>query len=780
MYKYSGEEFLSKLYRDMHTYNQVKKSSDPNDSKYEKIRKYLERLESIHRKLSEKERLELIKKFYYKKYVIKPENITNEYFNHLEKIALNRGYGHIKYSEYQKTKEKEIIINDQKKSLDIWIDYFCSEDSNMYPIWFKYYVFQSVVKLGSFNKEKNIYNQRTEDTISIFPELNREALAQIYDYFVAQIKGEEDFDDKELEKLIDGKSFKKIYAYLIKKLSLVKKQKTNINDGEWIKYERGSDHLLLVKSLEGKGTGWCTSGEATAKTQLSRGDFYIFYSYDNEGMPTIPRIAIRMEKNNIAEIRGIAKDQNIEQEMEKVLEKKLEEFPDKDRYKKKVKDMEFLTKIYNKHLKNEELEKEELKFIYEIEDFIEGFGYKKDPRIEEIIIKRNKRTDLAKIFGCKEQLIALTEAESALKDIVYCDTYLDLSHITSSVILSFPKIIKRTLYLQGITEADILELPEIIEGDICLNNLKKVNLLKISKSRQGNIYLGNLETAEVLELPETMNGDIDLDELKDIKKIKLPKTIDGYIYLRSLETIEELELPETMKGNIDLGTLKNIKKIKLPKTIHGDICLRSLETIEELELPETMNGNIDLGKLKNIKKLKLPKTIHGDICLRSLETIEELELPETMNGNIDLGTLKNIKKIKLPKTIHGNIYLRSLETIEELELPETMNGNLFLDKLKSAKGLKFPKKIAGDLILSNLETADGLELPECIEGSLNLNGLTSVKFLKIPQNFRCKKIYMCNLIEEEKKKIPKIDWCNIFTNSDDIFDEEVVLGINRH
>ena len=41
-----------------------------------------------------------------------------------------------------------------------------------------------------------------------------------------------------------------------------------------------------------------------------------------------------MNGNQIAEIRGISENQNIESNMEKVVDKKLEEFPDRDKYKK--------------------------------------------------------------------------------------------------------------------------------------------------------------------------------------------------------------------------------------------------------------------------------------------------------------------------------------------------------------------------------------------------------------------------------------------------------------
>ena len=44
MNKYIGETFLSKLYRDMHMSHEVVTSSNPNDSKYEKIKKIFNKI----------------------------------------------------------------------------------------------------------------------------------------------------------------------------------------------------------------------------------------------------------------------------------------------------------------------------------------------------------------------------------------------------------------------------------------------------------------------------------------------------------------------------------------------------------------------------------------------------------------------------------------------------------------------------------------------------------------------------------------------------------------
>ena len=124
--------------------------------------------------------------------------------------------------------------------------------------------------------------------------------------------------------------------------------------------------------------------------------------------------------------------------MEEVLEEKLKEFPDKEEYYKKVSDMKELTKIYKKHQNKEELSKEELTFLYEINDKIKGFGYEEDPRIEEIKNERGRRKkDLALIFDCDESRIALKEYELTKDTILYYGS-LDLRSLTSVAGLELP------------------------------------------------------------------------------------------------------------------------------------------------------------------------------------------------------------------------------------------------------------------------------------------------------------------------------------------------------
>ena len=610
----SGIEFLTKIYNNLHNEEIVKHTANPSDNRYQSIEKYMNRLERITERAYQNENdINLLKRLYHDKYVIKEENVPESYFEKQEQIALDRGYGHVKYTDAIKGREIEQIRKEQEESLDSWLDYFASSDTKHYPTWFKYYCFQSVVKLGYYDKKSDKFTKRTDSTVKPFIEINREALAFIYDSFV-KVLDKKELDDKDLEKLINNGSFAKIYSYAIKKMDSVQKDNTNSDDGIWKKYDQGSDPSILFNDIHGKGTGWCTAGGIeTATSHIEGGDFYVYYTKDKNGEYTAPRIAIRMEYGKIAEIRGVAENQNLESNMEKVVDKKLDEFPDKEEYKKKVHDMEMLTYIYTKSKTGGALSKEDLRFLYEIDEEIVGFGYQKDPRIGEIIEDRNKREDLSFIFDCSLEQISFTKEEVLRGNIIY--HYGDL-------------------YLGYSTIPEGLKLPETIGGNLNLSILISAEGLKLPETVKGYLDLGILTSAEGLKLPETIGGDLNLSGLTSAEGLKLPKTIDGNLYLNRLISAENLKLPETIGGDLDLSRLTSAEGLKLPETIGGDLYLSRLTSAEGLKLPETVKGYLDLGRLTSAEGLKLPETIGGDLDLRSLTSAEGLIISDELNCKI--------------------------------------------------------------------------------------------------------------------------------------------------
>lgn len=376
---YNGEKFLSTLYRDMHMKDSVVHSSNVSDKKLEKIRKYLDREERVHNKAVEKGKLSLLKQAYYDKYVIK--EIPESYMEFLDKNNFDRtGYN---LSEEEKVEQKRVIIEDQKKSIDRWIDYLTSEDAKFYPWWAKYWAFQGMLKVGAYDNSNNIYGTRDNKTVVPFIELNQEALAKAIDLVMKEVSKEE-IEDENLKQLIKQGNFQKLYTLFLNDKKEVLYDEKDI-DGIWKKYNQGNNYQELHKSLQGYNTGWCTAGEETCRRQIRNGDFYVYYTKDENNEYKVPRLAIRMDgKDRIGEIRGVSDNQNVEAHLEDVLDKKLEEFPDKDKYKQRVNDSKMLTYIYTKHKHNKELTKEDLKFLYEVDRKIEGFGYEEDPRLEEI------------------------------------------------------------------------------------------------------------------------------------------------------------------------------------------------------------------------------------------------------------------------------------------------------------------------------------------------------------------------------------------------------------
>lgn len=271
----------------------------------------------------------------------------------------------------------------------------------------------------------------------------------------------EEDDRKQFEQLLQGESFAKFYAWAIEKVTPASPEQLADTTGKWIKYPKGSDHTPLVQSLQGHGTGWCTAGESTVRTQLDAGDFYVFYSMDPKGQPTVPRAAIRMQEDSIAEVRGVGPDQNLDPHIGKVVQDKLAEFPDGKLYEKKNQDMKQLTAIENKIQKGQELSRTDLVFLYEIDSAIQGFGYQKDPRIKEIRETRDPKTDAPLVFDCETSQIAwgqdeIREDTKAYIGPLFPNIFQQLKHL-EHLYTTFPegRIVRNTIDIGGQTKEEL-------------------------------------------------------------------------------------------------------------------------------------------------------------------------------------------------------------------------------------------------------------------------------------------------------------------------------------
>ena len=613
-------DIISKFYNNLHNTDRVLKASSLSDNRRERLFKYFERLEELHKKVANSESKtgeKLLKSFYYDLYVIKPEDIPESYFQKQISIARERGYGNIELTPENRKQMIDQIIEDQKESLDKWIEYFLyDEESKSYEMWEKYWVFQGLQSLGKYDKEKGKFSKRDKNTVYPFPPVEKEYVFTTLKLMEDYIKGKDTED--EIKSALGSGNFKLLYEYVIRQSLLKGEHQSNTSQGKWVKYEQGSDYNILRNSLQGYYTGWCTAaGENFAKGQLSNGDFYVYYTLDENGEAKVPRIAIRMDgKDEIGEIRGIADNQNMEPEMLPILEEKLKEFPDREKYLKKEHDMKLLTLIDKKVKSNKELTVDELAFLYEIEEEIEGFGYERDPRIEEIRSKRNTIQDLNKVFA----------SDKKFKEI-------------------------RLFYLEN---ADGLKLPETVDGDLILNRLISAEGLELPQSVGGDLNLNRLRVADGLILPQSIGGSLFLKSLISADGLVLPQTIGGDLNLYWLESAKGLEFPQSIGGSLKLGHLTSAEGVELPQSIGGFLDLHNLTSAERLELPQSIGDYLDLSVLRSAEELILPKFVGRFLNLHKLGSAEELVLPQFIGEDINLLNLENYKGLKLPYDFNLN------------------------------------------------------------------------------------------------------------------------------
>jgi len=318
--------------------------------------------------------IEALKQSLYRTSVTAPENIPKSYWNSQHRIARERGHEDIEITDELRRQQTEVVLADQKSSLNTWVDYLASPDA-VYPAWLKSWAVRNMVLLEPYDKQEKIFRKRDKNKkgepsdVKPFPDLDREALAYVLDAVnkkysaellavreykeelgkqkkkagqkigkqistgeidraevdpsssvdvediklrIAHLRAYEqeqmtqniatasDISIEDFVKRLDSNDFAKLYAFAIEQCTPASKELLVNTKGKWVKYDRGSNHMPLVQSLQSHGTGWCTAGESTAQTQLQAGDFYVYYSHDAKGKPTIPRAAIRMQEGTIS------------------------------------------------------------------------------------------------------------------------------------------------------------------------------------------------------------------------------------------------------------------------------------------------------------------------------------------------------------------------------------------------------------------------------------------------------------------------------------------------
>ena len=339
------------------------------------------------------------------------EDIPDAYWKQQEQILRDNGQGR-ELSRGEKETLAEDLIEKQRESINTWSNYLGDKDCP-YPLWFKIYAFDGVSKMGLVNKGTKEFEKRDKSTVASFPILNPEVLAKVYRN-INEFYGvdKEDWlaqhpDDEKLVSLVKSGNFPKLYAKeLFETKTIIKTpEKPEDIEGDWFTYQLG-DEDELAKTAE--GTGWCIAdpnvahnyleygnyghsrNEETDEESSSKAEFIIFKlkaPNSPDGYSTNGVASIRLDPDGkVTEVSGLNEGQAIEDSLIPTVKEKVLSLPGGKEFLQKFEDKQTLIKLDHKLQKGEDLTKEELSFLYELDRPIATLDTynNQDPRIKEL------------------------------------------------------------------------------------------------------------------------------------------------------------------------------------------------------------------------------------------------------------------------------------------------------------------------------------------------------------------------------------------------------------
>lgn len=506
------------------------------------------------------------------------EDIPDAYWKQQEQILRDNGQGR-ELSRDEKEKLAEDLIEKQRESINTWSNYLGDKDCP-YPLWFKVYAFDGVSKMGLINKETKEFEKRDKSTVASFPILNPEVLAKVYRN-INEFYGvdKEDWlaqhpDDEKLVSLVKSGNFPKLYAKeLFETKTIIKTpEKPEDIEGDWFTYQLG-DEDELAKAAE--GTGWCiadpnvahnyleygnyghSTNEGTDEESNSKAKFIIFKlkaPNSLDGYSTNGVASIRLDPDGkVTEVSGLNEGQAIEDSLIPTVKEKVLSLPGGKEFLQKFEDKQTLIRLDHKLQNGEDLTKEELSFLYELDRPIATLDTynSKDPRITEL----RKKYDLEYAFEKGVDVNKMVASLGSYDLMQNLDTFIK-HDVNINIIVSNlePKDVARNLDTLLKHGADIDNIVSNMTSigiagklDTLLDHGVNININELVSD------LGSYETTFYLDTLLKHGADIDVDELvSDLESYEITQNLDTLLkHGADMDVILSGMKPNQIAHNLD-------------------------------------------------------------------------------------------------------------------------------------------------------------------------------------------------------------------------------------
>ncbi|MBB1524239.1 hypothetical protein HG470_000445 [Candidatus Saccharibacteria bacterium] len=486
------------------------------------------------------------------------EDIPDAYWKQQEQILRDNGQGR-ELSRGEKETLAEDLIEKQRESINTWSNYLGDKDCP-YPLWFKVYAFDGVSKMGLINKETKEFEKRDKSTVASFPILNPEVLAKVYRN-INEFYGvdKEDWlaqhpDDEKLVSLVKSGNFPKLYAKeLFETKTIIKTpEKPEDIEGDWFTYQLGDEDEL---SKAAEGTGWCiadpnvahnyleygnygySTNEGTDEESSSKAKFIIFKlkaPNSPDGYSTNGVASIRLDPDGmVTEVSGLNEGQAIEDSLIPTVKEKVLSLPGGKEFLQKFEDKQTLIRLDHKLQNGEDLTKEELSFLYELDRPIATLDTynDEDPRITELKEKYGIEYALEKGIDANKLVSNLNPKYIAfyLDALLEHGTDIDVNELVSNLNPKHIAFCLDTLLRKG-ADIDVNELVSNLDSHDIVRKLD--TLIEHGADIDVNELVSNLNPESIAFHLDTLlrNGaDIDVNELVS--------NLDPYDIVRKLDTL---------------------------------------------------------------------------------------------------------------------------------------------------------------------------------------------------------------------------------------------------
>ena len=506
------------------------------------------------------------------------EDIPDAYWKQQEQILRDNGQGR-ELSRDEKETLAEDLIEKQRESINTWSNYLGDKDCP-YPLWFKIYAFDGVSKMGLINKETKEFEKRDKSTVASFPTLDPEVLAKVYRN-INEFYGvdKEDWlaqhpDDEKLVSLVKSGNFPKLYAKeLFEAKTIIKTpEKPEDIEGDWFTYQLG-DEDELAKAAE--GTGWCIADPNVAHNYLEYGNYghsrnegideesnskakFIIFKLKApnslDGYSTNGVASIRLDPDGkVTEVSGLNEGQAIEDSLIPTVKEKVLSLPGGKEFLQKFEDKQTLIRLDHKLQNGEDLTKEELSFLYELDRPIATLDTynSKDPRITEL----RKKYDLEYAFEKGVDVNKMVASLGSYDLMQNLDTFIK-HDVNINIIVSNlePKDVARNLDTLLKHGADIDNIVSNMTSigiagklDTLLDHGVNININELVSD------LGSYETAFYLDTLLKHGADIDVDELvSDLESYEITQNLDTLLkHGADMDVILSGMKPNQIAHNLD-------------------------------------------------------------------------------------------------------------------------------------------------------------------------------------------------------------------------------------